>query len=585
MSRSKSPLTTALAATKPALRSALGLSVFINVALFAGPLYTLQVYDRVLSSRSLATLAMLTLIVAAFLILYGILEWARSGILVRGGVRFHEVLARPLFDVALRAELAGRPSQGNQALKDAETLRETLAGGTVSTLFDIPWTPVFVGICFLFHPAMGVVALTGATLIFACALVTEFVTRDGLTRANRHAGESVRFSSDALRNAEAVSGLGMGEAVLLRWLGIQNATLAAQSAASEQAAVILATTKVVRMFVQIALIGVGAWLAIDRLISPGIMMAAMIIMGRALAPVEHVVANWKRIVAARAAATRLEELFQSLPAAPAATLLPEPRGDLRVENLLLRATNGGTAILKDVTFALDAGTSLAVIGPSGGGKSSLIKTMAGIWKPSLGAVRLDGAALSQWDVAQLGRAIGYLPQEVEFFAGTVATNIARLGHPDDQAVIAAAQSAGVHEAILKLPQGYQTTMGDGATVLSGGMRQRLALARALYGNPRLVIMDEPNSNLDAEGDAALADALRRLKAENRTVVVVTHKPQLVAHVDKVLVLAGGKVQLFGDRAEVLTKLNGPKIAALKRRPVLETVQKSEGADRGNVPAA
>lgn len=561
----KTPLNEALRAAQPALRSAFGLSIFINLTLFAAPLYSLQVYDRVLASRNLGTLAVLTVIVGVFLLLYGLLEYARSGVLIRGGVRFNEMLSSPVYDLAMRAQLAGRPTAGSQALKDAETLREALAGSTISTLFDAPWAPVFVAICFVFHPALGLVALIGAVLIFACAVLTELATRSGLVEAGKHSGDAQRFSAGSLRNAETIHGLGMGSAVLERWTSIKNSQLLAQVTSSERSAAFTAATKVVRMSVQIALIGTGAWLAIDRLISPGVMMAAMIMMGRALAPIEHAVANWKRIVAARAAKSRLEELFGSLPAPVKTTELPEATGALSVESVSLKSPKCGQLLLKDVSFSLEPGTSLAIIGPSGGGKSSLAKTLSGIWPPAIGAVRLDGAALSQWDPAQLGQHIGYLPQEIEFFAGTISENIARLGIPDDEQVIDAAMTAGVHKSILKQPQGYQTRLGDGEIVLSGGMRQRLALARALYAKPCLVIMDEPDSNLDLEGEAALARAIASMKAEGRTVVVVTHKPQLLAHIDQVLVLSAGRVQAFGRRDEVLGKLNGSKVAKLNGR--------------------
>jgi PrtD family type I secretion system ABC transporter len=569
MSRNSTPVQAAFAAARPALSTAFALSVFINLTLFASPLYSMQVYDRVLSSRNLGTLTMLTMIVTVFLVLYGILEYARAGVLQRGALRFNEILAKPLFELAMRAPLAGRSSAGTQALRDADTLRDALAGSTVSALFDVPWTPVFIGLCFMFHPAMGLVALVGALLIFVCALLTEYCTKAGSDEATKFGGEAARFSTGILRNAETVKGLGMAAALHDRWISIQNNLLMAQSSSSDRAAVLMAITKVVRMAVQAALIGVGAWLAINRQISPGIMTAAMMIMGRALAPVEHAVGNWKRITAARSAYARLTELFKALPAAPTATALPEPKGELKVEVLVVRPAKGGASILKEVSFAAPAGTAIAVIGPSGGGKSTLVKAIAGIWAPVGGAVRLDGAALSQWDAKQLGTAIGYLPQEVEFFTGTIAENIARLGTPDDAAVVKAAIAAGVHEAILKQPQGYETVLGDGEVVLSGGMRQRLGLARALYGNPCLVIMDEPNSNLDAEGEAALAEALKTMKAEKRTVVVVTHKPQLLAHVDNVLVLNAGKVQAYGKRDDVLAQMNGSKVAPMKPRVVSE----------------
>jgi ATP-binding cassette subfamily C protein/ATP-binding cassette subfamily C protein EexD len=569
----------------PALRAVFGLSIFINLTLFAIPLYSLQVYDRVLASRNLNTLLMLTLIVAVFLVLYGILEFARSGILVRGGVRFSENISRPVFELAMRAQLAGHPSSAAQALKDAETLRESLSSGTVSALFDVPWTPVFAGICYMFHPALGAVAFGGMILIFTFALLAEVITRNRLQEASRHAAEAQRFSTDSLRNAETISGLGMGSAALARWLGKQNNALSFQVDASEWAALITTATKVVRLSVQIALIGTGAWLAIDRMISPGVMMAAMIIMGRALAPVEHAVANWKRVAAGRAARKRLDELFKSLPAPPKATSLPDPKGHIAVENLVLRPARGGSPIVNGVSFAIEAGSVLAIIGPSGGGKSTLAKALAGIWRPSAGAVRLDGASLAHWDPLQLGGCIGYLPQEIDIFPGTIAENVARLGTPNDDAVVAAAKLAGVHEAILKLPHGYETELGDGNVVLSGGMRQRIALARAIYGDPRLVILDEPNSNLDAEGENALAGALRALKARETTIVVVTHKPQLLAHVDYVLVLNAGQIQLFGERDRVLAKINAPKLTQLRQPQAQQAATGIPSESQSSVAAA
>jgi PrtD family type I secretion system ABC transporter len=563
MSQSPNPLTTAIRATHPALITAFCISVFINLAMFASPLYSLQVFDRVLSSRNLGTLAMLTIIAAVFLLLYGILEYARSGVLSRGGVRFNNSIAKPVYALAMRAELSGRPSAAAQALKDADTIRDCLSGSIVSSLFDVPWTPVFVGICYLFHPILGAVALTGALLIFACAILTEVMTKKTLDTVGKKSAEAGHFATTGLRNSETAKGLGMTDAIATRWIAMQSKMLFAQSSAHEKAAIMLSATKVLRMAIQIALIGTGAWLAIDRLISPGVMMAAMIIMGRALSPIEQIVANWKRIVAYRSAVKRLDELFRQSPEPAVATLLPEARGDLAVENLVLRTSKGGLTIVKDTTFAIQAGTAVGVIGPSGGGKSSLIKALAGIWTPALGVVRLDGAALGHWDAAQLGRSIGYLPQDVSFFPGTIAENIARLGTPDDAAVIAAAVAAGVHSAILKQPNGYQTVLGDGEVVLSGGMRQRLALARAMYGNPRVVIMDEPNSNLDTEGEAALVAAMKQMKSDGRTVVVVTHKPQLLAHVDTVLVMSAGRVQTVGNRDEVMNPPKSNKVTELR----------------------
>ena len=384
----------------------------------------MQVYDRVLSSRNLSTLAMLTLITAVFVALYGFLEYVRSGILVRGSLRFNEVLASPLFEMAIKARLAGREAGASRALKDADTLRDSLASGTISSLFDAPWSLVFVFMCYLLHPALGAVALLGALLILGCALIMEHATRKRLHEATQHSAETSRFAEAILHNCEAVRGLGMDRNAHTRWNERQILAIGAQAGASERSAALVALSKAVRMSVQVGLMSMGAWLAVDRLISPGVMIAAMIIMARALAPVEQAVANWKRVVAFRAARKRLDDLFATIPEAATATELPAPKGNLSVEDVVLMAPKGGAPILNGVSFALEAGESLAVIGPSGSGKSSLARALAGIWKPVKGAVRLDSAALSQWRSDRLGPYIGFLPQEIEFLPGTVAENIA-----------------------------------------------------------------------------------------------------------------------------------------------------------------
>jgi ATP-binding cassette subfamily C protein/ATP-binding cassette subfamily C protein EexD len=576
------PLSKALRAARPALGSAFVISVFINLTLFVAPLYSIQIYDRVLSSRNLGTLLLLTLITGAFVALYGLLEYVRSGILVRGSVRFNEVLAAPLFQVALRAKLAGRESKASQALKDGDTMRDCLASGTISSLFDTPWTLVFVVLCYLLHPALGAVAFLGAVLILVCALFMELATRRGVLEATKAAGEASRFAHAVLRNCEAVRGLGMDAAALAHWNVRQWGMIGAQARSGEQSAAFVALSKSVRMAVQVGLMCIGAWLAIDRLISPGVMIAAMIIMARALAPVEHAVVNWKRVVAFRTAQKRLQELFRALPEGRTATDLPDARGDIQVEALVLISPTGGAPILQGVNFEIAAGEALAIIGPSGSGKSSLARALAGIWTPAKGSVRLDGAALAQWKPDRLGGSIGFLPQDIEFLPGSVAENIARLGEPDDKAVIAAAQAAMVHETILRLPLGYETPVGDGGIALSGGQRQRLALARALYGDPRLIIMDEPNASLDSEGEAALSRALARMKQQKQTVVIITHKPHLLRYVDRVLVLGGGTVKAFGTRDDVLSKLAGPKVTSL---PTHGVAPRNIGTATTNVIAA
>jgi ATP-binding cassette subfamily C protein/ATP-binding cassette subfamily C protein EexD len=537
------------------------MSVFLNLTLFVTPIYSIQVYDRVLSSRNVGTLVLLTLITGVFIALYGFLEYMRGGILMRGGARFNEVLANPVFETALSARLAGRESAANQALKDADTLRDGLSSGTLSSLFDAPWSVVFVALCWFMHPALGVVALIGALLILACAVLAEQATRSGLLDARVKAAEAGRFAQAILRNLEVVRGLGMGANVRAHWYDKQAATVASLTAAGERSSALIALSKSARMGVQAGLLCVGAWLAIDRAISPGVMMAAMIIMSRALAPIEHVVGNWNRIVAFRAAMKHLEDLMVAVPARPRPTALPTPKGNLRAEDLALVSPDGNL-ILRGVNFSIEAGQALAIIGPSGSGKSSLARALAGIWTPLKGTVRIDGATLSQWQPDSLGSYIGYLPQSVEFLPGTVAENIARLGKPDDEAVIAAARLAGVHETILRFPAGYDTQLAYGGAALSGGQGQRLALARALYGSPRIVLLDEPNANLDADGEAALTRAIAHMKTAGQTVIVITHRPQLLRHVDRVLVLGNGTTKMFGERDEVLAAIAGPTVKAM-----------------------
>ncbi len=563
------PLAKAFRATYPALGSTFFLSLFINASMLVTPLYSMQVYDRVLSSRNLGTLVMLTLIVGAFLALYGILEYARSGVLVRAGVAFENRLRRPLFDTMMRAELSPRHRLGQQVIRDAEMLRESMSAGVATTLCDLPWAPVFVLLCFFLHPLLGFVALAGAVVSVTIAILTSYVTRAQVERTMQLSNEANRFVAAALRNGEVVRGLGMGDIVLDRWSGQQSAALASHSLASERSAILLAISKFSRMAVQTSLMCVGAWLAVDGVISPGAMMAASIVMGRALAPVEQVVGHWKRIAACRAAWARLDDLFRALPEETAPTALPQPTGQIDVEGVTVWPINAQRPSVKNVSFSLAAGESLAVVGASASGKSSLARGLAGVWPLRAGNVRLDGAAFNQFDPVLLGKSIGYLPQDVELFSGSVADNIARLGQVDDAKVVAAAQAAGVHEAILRLPNGYDTMIGEGGMALSGGMRQRVGLARALYGNPKLIILDEPNANLDEEGERALAKAMAQMKAEKRTVIVVTHRPAILASVDKMLVMSFGSTLAFGARDEVIAKMRGNKVAVVadNKKPV------------------
>jgi PrtD family type I secretion system ABC transporter len=561
MRPSKNSLSVALDATRPALASVLWLSVIINITLFTSPIYSLQVYDRVMASRNMGTLVFITAIVVVFLALYGILEYARNGILQRTARQFSHNISGPAFDLAVRAQLLRGATASQQVLKDAETLREGLSSSLIPALFDVPWAPFFVLVCMAINPLLGFVALAGAIAIFTCAILSERLANRCQAESSTKIVDAQRSATSGLRNAEIARALGMSDILRERWLADSDALIGTQQRAAEQAALLMAITKVIRLSVQIALLGTGAWLAIQGIISPGVILAASIIMARALAPVEHVVANLKRLTMARAALKRLHEAFEAMPEPHAAVELPHPKGYLSVEGVELKHRATEKAAVDGASFAIEPGTSLAIVGPSGSGKSSLIRALAGLMMPTAGAVRLDGAALCDWDPAQLGRAIGYVSQDIEFFAGTIAQNIARLQQAKDADIVDAAQQAGVHEAILRLPQGYQTMLGDGVVALSAGMRQRVALARALFGRPAVVLLDEANSNLDMDGDAALARAMSHMRRNGQTVVAITHKPQLLAHVDKILVLVNGRVHLFGDRNAVLSKLGPMSTAA------------------------
>jgi len=556
MSIPANPLAAALRGCRPALAATFVLSLFINASMLVSPLYSMQVYDRVLSSRNLGTLVLLTIIVVTFLALYGLLEYARSGVLVRTALYFETALRRPLFDTMLKAELSPRNRPGQQIIRDAELLRESIAGGTATIVCDLPWMPVYVVLCFVLHPVLGCIALTGAATLIGIALLTNWITNENLKETAKLTSEAHGIAASALRNGEVVRGLGMGDIVLDRWCGVQSAAQAAAAAAHEKGASMQAITKFVRVAIQTALLCAGALLAIEGMISPGAMLAASVVMGRALAPVEQLISQWKRLLTCRDAYRRLSQMFEAHPQTAAPLDLPAPTGCIDVENAVVWPPLGQRPVVKYVSFSLKPGECVAVLGASGSGKSSLARALAGVWPLADGTIRIDGASYGQWDANRLGKHIGYLPQDVDLFAGTVAENIARLDTGNQQGVIAAAQAAGVHQAILRLPKGYETRIGEGGMALSGGMRQRIGLARALYGNPRLIVLDEPNSNLDEEGERALAAAIEQLKADKRTVVVITHRPAALASADRVMIMSLGQLVAMGPRDEVLNRMRG-----------------------------
>ena len=555
-------LTRGIKAARPAFFSAILFSLFINVLAFVGPLYMLQIYDRVLSSRNFWTLIFLTLIAAFLLGVYAVLEKVRSAVLVRAGLLFDSKTRSELFENVLYGSLKQPGLAHHTVLRELDIIREFLTGSGLISFCDAPWVPIFVAGCFILHPWFGWVSLSGAILIFAFAVANELLTRDQLKRANTSAGQAGNFAAATFRNAEVLHAMGMWRPLRDRWLRRQNETLTLQAVASDRAGVLLTATKFLRAFLQVAILGIGAYLAINQEASAGAMIAASIIMGRALAPVEIIVSQWKTFLAARSAYDHITSLLSIIPPKEERMRLPSPEGHVAVQNIIVVPPGTQRPVLTGVSFGLPAGMALGIIGPSAAGKSSLARALVGVWPVFGGDIRIDGAALAHWDNEQLGRHIGYLPQDVELFSGTIAENIARFQIVDEELVIAAARMAGVHDMIQTMPDGYNTQIGEGGQSLSGGQRQRVALARALYGMPTVVILDEPNASLDTDGEAALLAALQRLKAEKRTVILITHKTNILSMMDKILVLNKGHVQGFGERDEIFSKIFGPRVASV-----------------------
>ncbi|HEX6267710.1 MAG TPA: type I secretion system permease/ATPase, partial [Burkholderiales bacterium] len=546
-----------------------GFSFAINVLLLVPALYMLQVYDRVLSSRNEVTLYMLTLIMAGLFLLEAALEFVRSRVLIRAGAALDLRLNARVFDASFQRYLRGRGGDPARAFGDLTNIRQFLGGKGLLAFFDAPWTPVFIAVIFLLHPWLGLFALGAALILFALAYVNQRATGPGLAEASRLAQAANSYAASNMRNAEVIEAMGMLPNLHRRWFARQSGSLAAQAQASDRAAVVNAATKFFRMTLQSGILGTGALLVINNQLTPGGMIAASILLGRALSPVDLLITTWRSFVSAKGAYAKLSELLAAHPARGAATSLPRPGGFVAAQNLVVAAPGSRTPTLKGVSFGAAPGMLVAVIGPSASGKSTLARALVGVWAPLSGAVRLDSADVHAWNKAELGPWIGYLPQDVELFEGTIAENIARFGEGDSVRIVQAAQRAGVHELILHLPQGYDTPIGEGGMVLSGGQRQRVALARALYGDPALVVLDEPNANLDEAGDAALIAALEAMREEKRTVVVMTHRMNLVRAADAVMVLAEGAIQAYGPRETVLK--------SLPRRPARPVVVASPDA--------
>ncbi|TIS47305.1 type I secretion system permease/ATPase [Mesorhizobium sp.] len=528
-------------------------SLAINLLYLASPLYMLQIYDRVVTSGSETTLVMLTLVLlAAFLALAG-LDLVRAAILTRASARLDRLLSAKILAASVET-----PSQGaaqSQPIRDFDAFRQVITGSGIHALFDLPWSPIYIGIIFLLHPWLGFFALGSSLLLIAMAVLNEYMVRAPLKQANDLATANYNFTEMSLRNAEVVRAMGMLEGLVRRWGRDRGLALRQQGQASDRAALMSGLIRFLRLTMQSLILGLGAYLVIERQITGGAMFAASLLLGRGLQPIEQIVGLWRGLILARAALARVEKLLDGGAQGERSFNLPKPTGKIAVEQLSFAIPNLQKVLLRDVSFRLEAGEALGIVGPSGAGKSTLARHLAGIMQPSRGTVRLDGADLTQWGRESLGDHIGYLPQDIELFSDTVAANIGRFKTDVDREVIEAARLAGVHEMIIRLPQGYETQIGEGGAVLSGGYRQRIALARAVFGMPNLIVLDEPSSNLDADGDRALSECALELKRRGSTVIIVSHRPSTLANVDKILLLRDGAVEAFGMRNEIVALLN------------------------------
>ena len=541
----------------------LGFSFMVNLLMLAAPLYMLQVYDRVLTSRSEETLLLLTLIAVAALVTMAALEVVRHHVMIKVGAWLDRRLGGQMLEGAIISTLRAGANPNIQPLRDLAALRNFFSSSTFFPFVDAPWTPVFLVIIFLLHPLLGWISLFGGLVLFSLAVVNELMTRRILGASSQATMMALNHAEAAVRNADVIEAMGILPNLLRRWHGYNSDGVEGASRASARSALITAISRFIRMGLQVAILGAGAWLVLEGEATAGVMIAASILMGRALAPVEQSISAWRSAVAARESYARILAQLRMVPDGDRGMALPRPKGEVRVEQLTYLHPNQTEPVLRGVSFALAPGEVLGVIGPSGCGKSTLVKLLLGNIVPRVGHVRLDGVEVSQWHSSDMGQHVGYLPQDIELFAGTIKDNIARMADADADKVIRATKLAGCHNMILSLPMGYETPIGPGGAMLSGGERQRIGLARALYGRPKLVVLDEPNSNLDNEGERALLVAIKALKKMKVTVVVVAHGPRLLRNADKVLMLRNGMVEAFGPKDKVLAEMNARAAASRK----------------------
>ncbi len=575
----------ALASFRKTFRNIGVFSAVINMLMLMPAIYMLQLYDSVLTSRNEMTLFMLTLIMLGAYIFMGSLEYVRSFVLIRVGAQFDMKLNKRVYTAAFEQSLKQGDGNAGQALKDLTSIRQFLTGNALFAFFDAPWFPIYLFVIFMFHPGLGVFALCGTIILIALAYINEKVSHKPLADANSMAIASTNIASNNLRNAEVIEAMGMLPNLQSRWFKLHGRFLNLQAEASEKAGIVTALSKSATVALQSLMLGLGALLVLENDITPGMMIAGSILLGRAIAPVQLLISVWKQIGSTRSAYERLTKLLEQNPAREAGMALPKPKGIITVENVTAMPPGSKTPVIKGLSLSLAAGEVLGVIGPSGSGKSTLARLLVGVWPAAAGKVRLDGADVYLWNKDELGPHVGYLPQDIELFAGSVSENIARFGEIDAEKVILAAKRAGVHEMILNMPEGYDTHLGEGGAGLSGGQKQRLGLARTMYDDPSLIVLDEPNSNLDDVGEQALLAALTDLRKRGKTIVLITHRTSIISVTTKLLLLQDGTAKMFGPTSQVIEKLTKQQQQAQQALVAKQDAQKQPAQGEAAPPAA
>lgn len=580
-SLSDNNLQAALKACKNSFLTVGFFSFFVNALMLVPTFYMIQISGRVVPSSSTSTLLMLTLILTVLVVTMGSLEWVRSRIMVRISNRLDVLLSRDVYRASFKRALnSGGSDATAQSLNDLTALRQFFTGSGLFAFFDAPWFPIYTVVMFLFHPWFGYMTLACGLVLGALAVVNHRLTANVLASANKENVASNMVTTKTLRNAEVIESMGMLETLMNRWAKRQRRIMMLQSEASDKGGIVTSISKTFRTWSQSIMLAIGAYLVITHEINPGLLMAGSLLLGRALAPIDQMINSWKGFVAAKVQYDRLSKVMDDLSKEPERMPLPAPEGQIQVENLVVAPPGAKAPVIRNISFVVPTGSIVGIVGPSAAGKSTLVRALMGIWPPQHGVVRLDGADISSWDKQALGQYVGYLPQDIELFEGSISENIARFDKIDPEKVVQAAQMAGVHEMVLMLPDGYDTVIGSEGINLSGGQRQRIGLARAIYGNPRLIVLDEPNSNLDDVGERALGVALQKLKETGATVFIVSHRPNILTRLDRVLVMAGGTISLYGERDRVIAEL-----AAQQAKGQQRVAQAAQAQPPAAAPAA